>query len=139
MPVALIAPMIVVALALSGCASTYVAPAELTDLADKACVNVTDFAKWQSCEYNFTETVEATARDFRAQSAAGQPAQATTPEPVRGPIAAPEPDWNAIGSLLLLGGTAFLNGYNQAHYHASVPVSTSCTTGSTGIVNCLSY
>jgi len=39
--------------------------------------------------------------------------------------------------LMLLGAVA--SGYNQAHYHASVPVSTSCTTGSTGIVNCLSY
>jgi hypothetical protein len=113
------------ALALGGCASTYVAPVDTTDLADKACAGVTDFAKWQSCEYDFTETVEATARAFRAQGAAGQTAQAAPSEPVSEPVAAPKSDWNAVGSLLLLGGTAFLNGYNQAR-----PVTTTCfTTG----------
>jgi hypothetical protein len=61
----------VLALALSGCASESAAPAsDEIDLAAKACEGVTDFAKWQLCKFNFNETIEATARDFRAQSAA---------------------------------------------------------------------
>ncbi len=39
------------------------------------------------------------------------------------PVAAPSTDWNAAASLLLLSGTAFLNGYNQGR-----PVTTTCFT-----------
>ncbi len=44
----------------------------------------------------------------------------------------------AIGLGLLDAG---LSGYNQAHDHAQsrAPISSNCTTTSTGVVNCLSY
>jgi hypothetical protein len=102
----------VLALALSGCAPA----SNEIDLAAKACEGVADFAKWQLCKYNFNQLIEATARDFRAQSAVRQPAQAPTPEPVHEhapqQAAERETDRNAAATLLL-GGASLLNGYNQ--------------------------
>ena len=116
------------AFALGGCVSERVAPTNVDiDLANMACSGVSDFAAWQLCKFNFTQTMSTTARDFRAQSAARQQISGPNPEPVRGsaPQRVPEleTDRSAAASLLLLGGTAFLNGYNQGR-----PATTTCLT-----------
>jgi len=106
----------VLALALSGCASQSAPPAsDEIDLAAKACEGVTDVAKWQLCKFNFNETIEATARDFREQSAVRQPVSAPTPEPVyeQASQQAAEHRTDPDAAAMLLGGASLLNGYNQ--------------------------
>jgi hypothetical protein len=82
--------IVLLVLALGGCASEKVAPADRdVDLAAMACAGVTDFAKWQLCKYDFNQLVEATARDFRAAqrkapSVATQPiSEPPMPAPIR--------------------------------------------------------
>ena len=102
----------VLALALSGCAPA----SDEIDLADAACEGVADFAKWQLCKYNFNQSVEATARDFRADCAVRQPAQASTPGPVHDhvPQQAAEGETDRdLAATLRLGNASLLNGYNQ--------------------------
>jgi hypothetical protein len=123
-------------LALSGCTANNAAPrASLStesigadlDLAALACVSVADISERERCKIKFDQGIEATAREYRAQSAGRQPIRAPTPQPVPTPqrAAEHETDWDAAASLLLLGGTAFLNGYNQGR-----PATTTCfTTG----------
>jgi hypothetical protein len=92
-----VAGVVVLALALCGCASE-------DEMAVRKCGQLAYIPDWNQC-------IEA----YNAKVAARQ-----TPS-----AAAPSTDWNAVAPLLLLGGTAFLNGYNQAR-----PVTTTCfTTG----------
>jgi hypothetical protein len=92
----------VLALALTGCGSESVAPAQVDmsigDMANRSCRDETDFAKWQLCKYNFTQNV-----------ARSTPAHTHNPAPQR----ASQSESHAAGELLMLIAGGLLNGYAQ--------------------------
>jgi hypothetical protein len=151
-----------VALVFGGCASKWVAPANPhNDLAAKACVGITDFAKWQRCVYDFSESIDVAVQrcdqafvdvptwdrcieTLNAEIAARTARQAQ--QAVDADVATRQAQQqsqsssdNAATLLMLLG--AGLSGFAQARGYGQPihpPLGTTCTTNG-GITNCLSY